>query len=189
MVHEPDGQPVSGGKIGYSISPAVRQIGHFTGYAALDMYGRFVIDGLNDGNWVRVSAAPRDRGTYRMVQPCATNAVIKGQTTLNVELVPLGNTSASQRSPIVSGVVTQTISGAKRPVRTVVVYYSILRSPWDVYTETDANGEFAMCGVPVGPAILAAGYACNESMKYIDVDIRGDGRVDVDLTNFQCPGY
>ena len=90
---------------------------------------------------------------------------------------------------MVSGVVTQMIGGAKRPVRTAVVYYSILRAPWDVFTGTDANGEYTLCGVPIGPAIVAAGYACNEDMKYVDVDIRGDSRVDIDLTDFQCPGY
>ncbi len=50
-------------------------------------------------------------------------------------------------------------------------------------------GDSTLCGVPLGPAVLGAGYSCNESAKFVDVDIRGDSRVDVDLTNFQCPGY
>jgi hypothetical protein len=74
-------------------------------------------------------------------------------------------------------------------VGTPVVYYSVYKAPYDVYTTTDAQGRYEVCGLPPGQGVLAAGD-CNDAMLTVPTEIRGDATVqDVDITAMirDCP--
>lgn len=60
---------------------------------------------------------------------------------------------------------------------------------FDVYTLTDSQGRYEICGLPRGSGRLGAGD-CNDAVNIIPTEITGDTNVlDVDLTSFNksCP--
>ena len=60
---------------------------------------------------------------------------------------------------------------------------------YDVYTRTDSQGRYELCGLPRGSGRLGAGD-CNDAVDLFLEQITGDTNVlDVDLTSFKksCP--
>jgi hypothetical protein len=179
-----DGQrPVAGGFVQYGGD-------NFNGWArvSVDSNGRYTIPNLPDGSRIRLTAFPGNGG---LEQPCGTYASVNGDTVRNIELVRPGAHGLSYRAPTLHGVVSYTAAEGRRPVTyTRVLYFSVPGGGSDMYTTTDSEGRYDVCGVPLGRGFLGAGD-CNDAIMQWPVEIRGDANVlDVDITSLigECPG-
>jgi hypothetical protein len=154
------------------------------GRVPLDTDGKYIISNLPGGSRLRVTAfADWRNGTLK--QTCGAYAVVNRDTVRDVELVRLGTRGQTFAPPILSGVVFEITSEGRRPVvDTPVIYYSEYWASFDVYTLTDSQGRYEICGLPRGSGLLGAGD-CNDSVDIIPKEITGDTNVlDVDLTSF-----
>ena len=156
-----------------------------------DAKGEYEI-GAFQGRAVKISAFAGDGfGLWNqsgLSQRCAAHPIIDGHTTADIELTPPGIQPAEWQSPILSGVVFETVSGARRPAEDMPVLYSSRgHDGADAYTRTDSGGRYAFCGLPTG-----AGYvlpACTRATappsgyrpSTFSVDIRGDT-----VLNIEC---
>jgi hypothetical protein len=187
LVFESAGQerrPVVGGFASYLVNTETAW-----GRVPVDMNGVYRIPNLPDGSRVRVTAvADLRNGALR--QTCGAYAGVKGDTVRDVELVRPGSRGQTFASPTLSGVVFETTADGRRPVAdTPVVYYSVYRATFDVYTATDSQGRYEICGLPLGSGLLGAGD-CNDAVHTVPAVINGDtNALDVDLTSFirNCP--
>jgi hypothetical protein len=164
--------------------------GSASGRVSLDTNGRYTIPNLHDGSRIRVTALAAF-GNGELEQKCGAYALVSGDTVRDVELVRAGTPGRSQAAPTLSGVVYYTATGGRRPLaQTRVLYYSVYKGTFDVYTTTDSDGRYEVCGLPLGSGCVGAGD-CNDAVLQVPVEIRGDATVlDVDLTSLirECPG-
>ena len=96
-------------------------------------------------------------------QPCLASAVVDKDTTIDVEVVPVGSSSmpASAVSPMITGFVYETTPQGQIPVRGVHVSVDAASDVWVAYTKTDSTGRFFLCRVnaPVQMVVSAGnGY-------------------------------
>jgi hypothetical protein len=97
-------------------------------------------------------------------QPCLASADVRGDTTLDVEVVPTGSafTTMSPSGPTISAFVYETTSQGRVPVRGAFV--SVDAGPntefYGAVTRTDEAGRFVLCRVttPIGLIVSAIGY-------------------------------
>ena len=152
--------------------------GSALGRVPVDANGRYTIPNVPGGSRIRVTAI----GTS-LKQTCGAYALVEGDTSLDIDLVRPGTRGRRHRTPTLSGVVFETTAAGRRPVAaTPVVYYSVFRGTFDVYTITDAEGRYEFCGLPLGAGDLLAG-SCNDQMMPVPIELRSDStNVDVDLT-------
>jgi hypothetical protein len=159
--------------------------------ARADASGRYV-SSFFEGREIKVTAmAPGDDGMLRaqsFAQVCARHAIVHGDTTVDVELSPIGLQPSDWRSPVLSGTVFEDTPQGRRALANMgVLYTSYGVDGADVYTRTDAAGRYTFCGLPLGPGSLVAG--CNVITSpptprptIIRTEIRGDTVVNID-----CP--
>ena len=187
LVYESVGQErraVVGGFVGFLVNA-----NSAWGRVPLDADGKYIISNLPGGSRLRVTAFA-DWRDGALKQTCGAYAVVNGDTVRDVELVRLGIRGQTFAPPILSGVVFETTSEGRRPVvDTPVIYYSEYWGTYDVYTRTDSQGRYELCGLPRGSGRLGAGD-CNDAVDLFLEQITGDTNVlDVDLTSFKksCP--
>jgi hypothetical protein len=184
-VFESDGttrRPVRGGSVYYWVGP----YDGFGSNVPVDSNGRYLISKLHDRQQVRVTA---HAGSGDLVQQCAVNTTINLDTMLDIDLVPPGTSVGAGRPLTLTGVVSEITADGRRPVADApVVYYSIFRVPFDVYTRTDSSGRYEFCGIPAGAGELLAGD-CHDAMMRTSVNLRSGSTMDIDLTEFnaKCP--
>ena len=151
--------------------------------------GRYSVPNLPADSRVRVTVTAGATNGH-LKQTCGAYAIINGHTALDVELVRPNTRGQTFASPTLSGFVFETTSGSRRPVSgTPVIYYSVYRATFDVYTTTDAQGRYEICGLPLGSGFLGAG-SCNDAVLTVPAEISAATNVlDVDLTSFirSCP--
>jgi hypothetical protein len=173
-------QPIPGGTIDYAVDSPT---GIFEGHVAFNGDGRYAIPNLPLQRPVKITAWST-KITGLRAQQCAVNTIMLADAVLDIELVTPG--THRMTSPIVSGLVFETTVEGRRPVAGAwVTYYSLKGSRPDAYTETDANGRYEFCDIPLGTGIVGATLDCfNDSVLSTRVDVRGDAVVDVDLTSW-----
>jgi hypothetical protein len=167
---------VNAGTIGYSYMWA-------NGGRRTDGAGRFELAGLPESTTVIVDAWI-DGHSY--VQQCAAPPIrMEADTTVDLQLVSKENVSSNPDGiPLapgfrfVSGVIFETTSGGKRPVRGAHVDYEPVMDSPAAHTFTDANGRYLLCGIPANSsADIGAGfngraaYATAMPGQTTDVDI------------------
>ena len=178
---------VPGGFVGYRVDT-----GNGLGRVPVDSNGRYTIPNLPDRSQVRVTAFA-GLGNGELEQPCGAYASVNGDTVRDIELVRPGTRSQSHAPPTLSGVVFHTTGEGRRPLTLAnmrVLYFSVSRSTYDVYTRTDSAGRYEVCGLPLGVGNVSAGD-CNDAVEQVPVEIRGDtNALDLDLTSLirNCPG-
>jgi hypothetical protein len=94
----------------------------------------------------RVFAYARD--TSGPWQPCLASAVIDKETTIDVQVVPKGNslTPPAGASPMITGFVFETTAQGRQPLRGVVVWLEAGLNSYEVAnTQTDEGGHFFLC--------------------------------------------
>jgi hypothetical protein len=187
LVYESVGEerrPVAGGFVDFLVDA-----NSAWGRVPLDTDGKYIISSLAAGSRLRVTAfADWRNGTLK--QTCGAYAVVNRDTVRDVELVRPGTRGQTFAPSILSGVVFETTTEGPRPlVDTPVIYYSEYWATFDVYTLTDSQGRYEICGLPRGSGRLGAGD-CNDAVNIIPTEITGDTNVlDADLTSFNksCP--
>lgn len=82
-------------------------------------------------------------------QPCVASAAVDQNTTIDVEVVPVGSSSmpASAVSPMISGFVYEMTPQGRNPLRGVHVSVDAALDAWVAYTRTDSAGRFLLCSV------------------------------------------
>jgi hypothetical protein len=129
-----------------------------------DEKGHYQISGVPDGlqYWVIASATG-------YLQPCAAQLMMRGDTTVNLQLVPAAALSASSHSGLsripgtrnAAGFVYRMAADGRHPVPGVFVGFNALAdiglSPLEVSrTITDSTGHYALCGLPTTEVSLIA---------------------------------
>jgi hypothetical protein len=164
-----------------------------------DTNGRFSLANVFPGRPVKITAyvGPLS-GLWNqssLFQVCAVHPTINGDTTADVELVQAGILPTTSGSPTLSGVVFETSNG-RRPVGGVpILYSSNSHDGADVYTQTDADGRYSFCSLPLGTGYVLAGCAGAVTpfpgfrFTKVHVEIRRDTVLDVDVTSSigSCP--
>ena len=147
----------------------------------------------DDGGRYRFSlttpdVALRARATG-FVQPCSATAVVTGDTTLDVHIVPdsvLVTSGIPSSMPIVepqiSGRVFERTASGDRPVIGARVHSAFKVGRWDwseVVTATDASGRYLLCGVKDKTSIYAttSGYTSKDAT----VDLNRTTTYDLEL--------
>jgi hypothetical protein len=157
---------------------------------SIDTNGQYTIPNVPDGSGIRLTAFAGS-GNGELEQPCSAYASVNGDTVRDIELVRAGTHGLSQSAPTLHGDVYYTTDEGRRPVRhTRVLYLSVATSTFDMYSTTDSDGRYEVCGLPLGLGFLGAGD-CNDAIMQTPVEIRRDVTVlDVDLTSLirECPG-
>ena len=125
-----------------------------------------------------------------LFQRSGASVTIRGDTTLDVELVSLDARDPIYDWPTLSGMVYRETAAGRQPVAHTHVSYGRKGLPlYDVYCETDAQGRFQFGRLPLGPGGLGAGN-CNDQAQTVPLVISADAVVDVDVTFLfgTCPG-
>jgi hypothetical protein len=176
---------VAGGSVYYGVD-----MGNAFARVPVDTNGQYTIPNVSDGSRIRLTALAAF-GNGELEQPCGAYASVRGDTVRDIELVRPGAHGLSHSAPTLHGVVYYTTAEGPRPVaHTRVLYFSLANSTFDMYTTTDSDGRYEVCGFPLGPGFLGAGD-CNDAIMQTPVEIQGDATVlDVDLTSLigECPG-
>ena len=84
------------------------------------------------------------------LQPCTANATVDKDTTIDVQVVPVGSSFAAppEAGPTITGVVYETTPQGRRPLRGVDVWLEAGFEGWLVAnTQTDGSGRFLLCRV------------------------------------------
>ena len=91
-------------------------------------------------------------------QPCLASAAVDKNTTIDVEVVPVGSSSipASAVSPMITGFVYETTPQGRNPLRGVHVSVDAAVDVWVAYTRTDITGRFVLCNVNVPVQIVVS---------------------------------
>jgi hypothetical protein len=85
---------------------------------------------------------------------------------------------------MLSGYVVATGTDGRRPMEAWVVYYARCDGGEDAYMWTEADGHYEFCRLPQGPGCLVVGdFAHEAALKQIPVEIHGDTRLDVELSD------
>lgn len=146
--------------------------------------GRFSFEHVVPGTVLKLSA--RAHGDWRN-QPCAVNAVVNGDLSLDLELVRPGSIGITAGAHRVGGVVYEMSASGRQPIADAdVAFVSDCSGLQDVYARTDGSGRYAFCRVPAGSGCLSAGLERFGSRWFtarrVPVQIQGDVVVDVELT-------
>jgi hypothetical protein len=178
-------QPLSGSRVYYAFADGTRD------FAVTDEAGRYSVGPVPDGSRVRLTAFAVVKAGW-LFQRSGASTTLRGDTALDVELVPSGVRGGAYTSPTLSGVVYRATPAGQQPVAQTRVFYRSLGvdAPfYDVYLETDEQGRFDFGRLPLGPGRLGAGN-CNDQAEFVTVEINGDMVADVDLTTLfsTCPG-
>jgi len=143
---------------GASVSAFVEQPGLGYSYTGAhgpqtsDAAGEFHLSGLPAGVTVYIQAS-KDGSVPQCAIPKLT---ISGDVTLTVQLVSLARLSSSSSSlppsppgfRHVIGTVTRVVGGVKQPVADAFVDYEPIEDFPAAVTRSDAEGRFALCGIP-----------------------------------------
>jgi hypothetical protein len=151
------------------------------GAVLTDVTGRFGMTGL-----------PTDAGVWfnawkdGYVQQCAApQVVVRGDTTIDLELVSKVNLSASTFQPVaqglrsVSGVIVEDTPTGKQPVAGTFVDFEPLEDFPAAVTYSDAGGRFLLCGLPQTDTVIL-GASVAGRVAYTNVP--PDQRTDVEIT-------
>ena len=146
--------------------------------------GRFSFEHVVPGTVLKLSA--RAHGDWRN-QPCAVNAVVNGDLSLDLELVRPGSTGITAGAHRLGGVVYEMSASGRQPIADAdVAFVSDCSGLQDVYARTDGSGRYAFCRVPAGSGCLSAGLERFGSRWFtarrVPVQIQGDVVLDVELT-------
>jgi len=172
---------VSFGNVWYSVDGGRVEI------VNLDTSGRYTISALPTGSRIRLTA-----NSPNLQQTCAVYTVFGAADTVqDIKLVRSGTHDSTCKGPTLSGVVFRIVEGEKRPLKDQRVKFRADHQwgGWDVYTTTNADGQFEFAGLSRGPGTLLAGD-CSDAMDSKPIEIRGNANVvDFDLTAFiqSCP--
>jgi hypothetical protein len=82
-------------------------------------------------------------------QPCLASTTVNTDTTLDVEVVPVGRSSTAppSASPLIAGFVFETTAQGRRPLAGVHISVDASIDSWVAYTRTDESGRFFLCRV------------------------------------------
>ena len=155
-----------------------------------DMNGRFMLANAIPGRAVKITAYKKPGfGLWNqsgLFQLRAVHPTVGDGTTVEIELVRLGEQPGMFDSPILSGVVFESTAEGRRPAGDVAVLYSSFgHDGADVYARTDARGRYKFGNLPVGAGYLLP--ACTRARTLppdyravtFPVDILGDTVLDV----------
>jgi len=122
-------------------------------------------------------------------QVCAVHPVVSPEIRVELELTAPGIRPSNWTSPVLSGVVYETISERRMPAADMPVLYSSYgHDGADVYTRTDSQGRYTFCALPFGAGYVLPACTRSETLPpgyrptTFPVDIRGDTVLNVD-----CP--
>ena len=147
--------------------------------ATADANGRYVA--YVPDSRIFVSAWNRGRGE---VQPCLASTEVRGDTNIDVHVVPAdgpsGSNLPSAARPVVTGTVYELTPQGRRPVPRANLWLDASIDAYVGYTESDDAGRFVFCRVnaPVRMDIYRDGY---QSAWRALAGI-GDTTLDIELT-------
>jgi hypothetical protein len=169
-------RPVAGRKVDLYISPTICDSGQ-PNKPCMSENGAVVETDQNGRYTAPVTVLPKTRvfvagaGIHAAgQQPCLASALVDKDTTIDVEVFPVGSslTPPPSASPMISGLVYETTPQGRKPVRGVVAWLEV---GWaDAFptakTQTDDAGRFFFCrvnaalrmGVSTYQDMVAAGY-------------------------------
>ena len=155
------------------------------GWIPVGTDGVYRLPGVPDNRFVKITSVDTT-GRAAHYQLCGTNAVTSGDTTLDV---PLFLPGAPLPTPTLSGQVFMVIDGKPMPLAGVDVYYRSRAYGPDVWSYTDSNGRYSLCGVPQIPGILY--LVCGNDVEPYskEVNVQADASIDIDATTFHSCLY
>jgi hypothetical protein len=185
------GRPVAGASV--SIWPAQVPAGGWPppGVRSVrtDAMGRYRFPGLPAVGFVWAAAADTgDAFRYAFVQPCAAQAYIIGNATLDLLVSSTADLSVLNAAPIstrphsrvVSGTVYERTATGRRPARNVWVGWEAFLDTVVAETRTDADGRYVLCGLPTERIALFAAPAYGHAV-YKAVEGGPDAVVNFDI--------
>jgi hypothetical protein len=115
-------------------------------------------------------------------QPCLASAVVDKDTTLDVEVSPVGKSAppASGGSPLVTGFVYETTPQGRSPLRGVYVSVDALVDVWAAHTRTDDTGRFFLCRVNA-PVQMVVSSGNGHQDVWQSLPGTGDMHLDIEL--------
>jgi hypothetical protein len=111
-------------------------------------------------------------------QPCLASALVDKDTTIDVEVLPVGSSSTPppSASPMITGLVYETTSQGRKPVRGVWAHLQVgFTDSWPVAkTQTDDAGRFFFCRVnrPVQMVVSEVAHIPGTGDMYFEIELR-----------------
>jgi hypothetical protein len=140
--------------------------------------GRYRLSNVPDGRFVKITSVDTGRPTEHRF--CATNTVIRGDTTLDVLLFLPGATLPPLS---LSGQVFRIVDGMRVPVAGAAVYFATRAYGADVEAWTDADGRYSLCGVPASGRLYL--FCGNDILAFNQpVFVQANHVIDIDATTF-----
>jgi hypothetical protein len=139
--------------------------------------GRYRLSNVPDGRFVKITSVDTGRPTEHRF--CATNTVIRGDTTLDVLLFLPGATLPPLS---LSGQVFRIADGVRVPVAGADVYFATRAYGPDVIAWTASDGRYSLCGVPASQGHLYM-FCGNDVVPYDQpVFVQANRVIDIDAT-------
>ena len=149
------------------------------GWVPVGPDGRYRLSNVPDGRFVKITYVDLGRVTEHRF--CATNTVIRGDTTLDVLLFLPGATLPPLS---VTGQVFRVVDGVRVPVAGADVYFRTRAYGADVAAWTNSDGQYSLCGVPRSQGRLYM-FCSNDVVPYdLPVLIQANSVIDIDTTSF-----
>jgi hypothetical protein len=149
------------------------------GWVPVGADGRYRLSNVPDGRFVKITYVDMGRPTEHRF--CATNTVIRGDTTLDVLLFLPG----APLPPLsLSGQVFRIVDGMRVPVAGAGVYFATRAYGADVVAWTDSDGRYSLCGIPASQGHMYM-FCGNDVVPYDQpVLVQANRVIDIDATTF-----
>lgn len=141
--------------------------GRYRAFVRTDAQGRYEASQIPRGTSLSVIADKFD-----CVQPAAATVVVDREMTVDIEVV-CGPLKLPAQSPALSGFLRD--SRQTSPSSRWVYFDSACDGYFEAGAITDRDGFYQLSRLPLGRACL------NSHGKVVEIDVRGDARLDVDL--------
>jgi hypothetical protein len=148
-----------------------------------DDHGRYTAPHVPK-SWVFVSA------NVSGLQPCVASALVDKDTTIDVQVIPEGrpSTPPPAASPMITGLVYETTSQGRKPLRGVDVGLEVGYEGYGVArTQTDDTGRFLLCRVNApaqmvnAPVLLYASSSGYQTAGPLSIPGTGDMSFEIEL--------